>query len=246
MLPCEPISRVTVVKCLGPRLVLFFKTFALFYVLYPKHESTMGYCIFKCAPILSLIGFVYMYGVKIPNNYTYSLKILFGLLFSCLGDAFLVWPSLLIPGMAMFAITHILYICAFGFQRLKLSILFILLPILLFVFVCVKDALNGINAVVIPTYGFILVMMVWRALAQLTKHEYSIPWTCMASAIGGVLFCLSDAILAVCLFSKNVAPFQCNLILPTYYAGQLLISVSVVDSHLTSIKTSPYHEDKRQ
>ncbi|CAH8543429.1 unnamed protein product [Heterobilharzia americana] len=100
MLSFEPISRLTVVKCLGPRLVLFFKTFALFYVLYPKDESTIGYCFFKCAPILSLIGFVYLYGVKMSNNQSYSLKILFGLLFSCLGDACLVWPKYLIPGMA--------------------------------------------------------------------------------------------------------------------------------------------------
>ncbi|KAH9583780.1 Lysoplasmalogenase-like protein tmem86a [Schistosoma haematobium] len=246
MLTFEPISRIAVVKCLGPRLVLFFKTFALFYVLYPKYESTVGYCVFKCAPILSLVTFVYMYGVKIPNNQAYSLKIFLGLLFSCLGDAFLVWPSLLIPGMAMFAITHILYIYAFGFQRLKLSILFILLPILLCVCVSVKEGLDGINTLVIPAYGLILVIMVWRALAQLTKHEYSIPWTCIASAVGGLLFGVSDTILGICLFSSDISSFKCNLILPTYYAGQLLISVSVVDSHLTSIKTSPYHEDKKQ
>ncbi|KAH8869839.1 Lysoplasmalogenase-like protein TMEM86A [Schistosoma japonicum] len=246
MLAFEPISRIAVVKCLGPRLVLFFKTFALFYVLYPENESTMGYCIFKCAPILSLIGFVYMYGVKLPHNQPYSLKIFIGLLFSCIGDAFLVWPSLFIPGMAMFAIMHILYIHAFGFQRLKLSILFVLLPILIWVCVSVNEGLNGIDKLIIPAYGLILVIMIWRALAQLTKHEYSIPWTCIASAVGGLLFGLSDSLLAICLFSKDLSSLLCNLILPTYYAAQLCISVSVVDSHLTSIKTNPYQEDKKQ
>ncbi|CAH8858584.1 unnamed protein product [Trichobilharzia szidati] len=238
MLPFEPISRVTVVKCLGPRLVIFFKTFALFYVLYPKHESTIGYCLFKCAPILSLIGFVYMYGVKSSlSKQDYAMKILLGLVFSCLGDACLVWPKYFLPGMGFFAITHILYIHAFGIRPLKLFILFALLPSLIFICIYVREGFNLLTGLVCPAYGLLLVLMMWRAVAQLYKHEYSIPWTSISCALGGLLFGLSDSLLAVSIFAQEKSLLS-TLILPTYYAGQLLIAVSVVDSQLTSLKAN--------
>lgn len=55
-------------------------------------------------------------------RYKYSRRILVGLIFCCLGDAFLIWPGYFELGMLSFAIGHINYILAFGFQPLNLTL----------------------------------------------------------------------------------------------------------------------------
>lgn len=55
-------------------------------------------------------------------RYRYSRRILVGLIFCCLGDAFLIWPGYFEVGMLAFAIGHINYILAFGFKPLNLSL----------------------------------------------------------------------------------------------------------------------------
>lgn len=49
-----------------------------------------------------------------------SRRILLGLTFCCIGDAFLPWPGYFEIGMLAFAIGHICYILAFGFKPVKL------------------------------------------------------------------------------------------------------------------------------
>jgi hypothetical protein len=57
-----------------------------------------------------------------PNRYTFSRRILIGLMFSCLGDGLLVWRELFLYGMVSFGIGHMFFISAFGFQPLNLSL----------------------------------------------------------------------------------------------------------------------------
>ncbi len=50
----------SVLKCNGPKLVPFFKTVAIFFILFPKAKyrtADMFYLIFKCLPICSLFIF---------------------------------------------------------------------------------------------------------------------------------------------------------------------------------------------
>lgn len=55
-------------------------------------------------------------------RYTFSRRILTGLIFSCIGDALLVWPSCFTGGMCMFALAQIMYISAFGFIPLNIML----------------------------------------------------------------------------------------------------------------------------
>lgn len=41
------------------------------------------------------------------HRHTFSRRILLGLSFSCLGDAFLIWPTNFIHGMAAFGIAQV-------------------------------------------------------------------------------------------------------------------------------------------
>lgn len=55
------------------------------------------------------------------GRYTYSRRVLVGLMFSCLGDALLVFHDYFLHGMAAFGIAHLFYIAALGFRPLKLK-----------------------------------------------------------------------------------------------------------------------------
>jgi uncharacterized membrane protein YhhN len=52
-------------------------------------------------------------------RYTFSRRILTGLLFSCLGDALLCWPQYFTHGMTAFGVAQIMYTAAFGFEPLN-------------------------------------------------------------------------------------------------------------------------------
>ncbi|GAA54624.1 Lysoplasmalogenase-like protein tmem86a [Clonorchis sinensis] len=231
------ISRLSVVKCLGPRLVPFFKTFALFYVIYPEHETSVGYAFLKCAPILCLIGFVLMYGLRIPQKEAYARKVLLGLVFSCIGDACLEFGrNGLKLGMGFFAMAHLLYVAAFGFRPRALQLL---IPILCVFGVVLSYCFSQLTIdfkVFCAIYGTILSLMIWRAGAQLfTRDGLIIPWTSISRALGAALFGLSDTLLAIELFHGPGTKLS-FLILPTYYAAQMCITVSVVDRQLVSLK----------
>ncbi len=56
------------------------------------------------------------------SRYTFSRRILIGLIFSCLGDGLLVWREFFLHGMLAFGVGHIFFISAFGFQPLNLRL----------------------------------------------------------------------------------------------------------------------------
>lgn len=177
-----------------------------------------------------------MYGIRLPQKRSYAFKVLLGLIFSCIGDAFLVWtPAFLKHGMLFFALAHLLYVAAFGFRPLALSLLCIVLGVIVSVWMCCLSGLTGIYHVVGPGYGLILGLMIWRAAAQVFKGGHPVPWTSISRALGATLFGVSDSILSIDLFFAHGSPLSV-LILPTYYAAQLCITVSVVDRKLLSLK----------
>ena len=104
---------------MGPKLVPFFKTVSIYFVLYGSSESTsILFCIAKCLPIISLIFFVLLHGMSLSEYYRYSRLILIGLIFSVFGDAFLVWKTSYKNfecGLLMFAVAQVNYARAFGF-----------------------------------------------------------------------------------------------------------------------------------
>ncbi|KAK9680006.1 YhhN family [Popillia japonica] len=114
-------SATEVVKSAGPKLVPFFKTVAIYFVIFMPHDqpSIVG-AIIKILPIISLMIFVYLYGRDQADEYKwFSRRILTGLIFSSIGDVCLVWSKDYFQfGMVSFAIGHINYITAFGFKPL--------------------------------------------------------------------------------------------------------------------------------
>jgi len=126
----------SVLKCNGPKLVPFFKTVAIFFILFPQSKyrtADIFYLIFKCLPICSLMLFILLHGINLRGfEYSYSRRILTGLAFSLLGDALLVYDhSFFIHGVLAFGISHVLYATAYGMRPLRVFMLpFMVLPVI--------------------------------------------------------------------------------------------------------------------
>lgn len=127
-------------------------------------------------------------------------------------------PPLSPPGMAAFAVAHLLYLWAFGLTPLKPGLL---LPILLASIPYYGLLLWHLPPdMVLPltAYSLVLAVMLWRGLAR----GGSTCW-------GALLFTLSDAVLAWNLFVHPL-PHAHLVVMATYYAAQVLIALSAFQS----------------
>jgi len=225
----------SVVKQNGPKLVPFFKSVAVFFVLFPKNSSETILCLItKCLPIAFLCMFVLMHGMSFQFEYSYSRRIFLGLLFSMIGDACLVFSTdYFLLGVVSFAIAHICYFTAFGIKpfnfRLALALLACFLPVCA---VYIPFISSYLLKCVVPLYMILLFVMLWRAVSRLQIFNKNIEWTWtkMCCSLGALFFVISDSILSFDLFIYDV-PYSHPIIMLTYYAAQLGISLSVVNSH---------------
>lgn len=225
----------SVVKQCGPKLVPFFKSVAVFFVLFPLNAApTLLFLIIKCIPIVALCLFVLMHGISFQFEYSYSRRIFTGLLFSMIGDACLVYKEdYFIFGVGAFAIAHIIYFTAFGIKPFNFRLAFALVafgvPICA---VYVPFISNYVLKIMVPVYISLLLLMLWRAVSRLqifnTKVEWT--WTKFCCSLGALFFVISDSILSIDLFIYDV-PYSHPIIMLTYYAAQLGIALSVVDSN---------------
>lgn len=161
------------IKIAGPKMVPFLKSVTIYFLLVTAdHRGKVWSTVLKCAPIICLMIFALLYGIKFFKEFNYAHKILLGLIFSCLGDALLNW-NLFPHGMGAFSIAQIFYITAFGFKPLRLGI-----GLLMYVggagFVMfLHENLDSILIIGLPVYTTLLLTMSWRALARLENLKVS-------------------------------------------------------------------------
>ena len=220
---------------MGPKLVPFFKTVTIFFVLFAEDSKLDSYiyCIFKCLPIASLMIFVLLHGMNFSEAYAYSRKILIGLVFSALGDTCLVFKNhgFFLPGVGMFACGHICYALAFGFVPFKPWRALVCTLCATVIYTFLLPGFSGIMVYVGGIYTCLIFLMVWRAVARVEFLDDLWTWTKLCSFIGSMLFVISDFVIA---FDRFVAPvpYSHQIIMLTYYAAQLGITLSVVDSQV--------------
>lgn len=228
----------TVLKSVGPKLVPFFKTCTIFFVLFtdtPASETSAPwfFCIIKCLPIISLILFVLLNGMNITEYYRYSRRVLIGLIFSCLGDACLVWKKKYFElGIGCFAVAQVCYSRAFGWRPLNAYAGVVFGAIGLLVYSFLSSALKGIMVYLVAAYVSVICTMAWRAVARIPTFNLfddSVTWTQMSGCFGAIAFVISDLTLAVDRFVFPL-PYAHPIIMITYYAAQFGIALSVVDS----------------
>ena len=173
-----------------------------------------------------------LYDTTLPKRRSYTRNILIGLLFSCLGDAFLVWKhGYFHHGIVMFALAHVFYAFAFGFEPFRARAGMICAVVASAAYCYISPGLKGTFLPLGTLYFLLIYTMVWRAVARVHFAGRTWPWSEFCGCIGAVLFFISDFILAVNTFRHHL-PYSHPLVMSTYYAGQLGISLSVVDSHV--------------
>ncbi|VDH91057.1 Hypothetical predicted protein, partial [Mytilus galloprovincialis] len=235
---------LTVLKSVGPKLVPFFKTCAIFFVLYGNEPAACGivYCILKCLPVISLILFILLDGMSLSESYyRYSRRILIGLIFSCFGDVFLVWKHKDMNfelGLLMFAVAQTEYARAFGWRPFNLYAggTFAILGTAVYYFL--SSSLDGIMSYLVALYITLICTMAWRAVARVQIFDDFRTWCKLCVLCSGAMFfVLSDLTIAVDKFCFDV-PCAHQIIMLTYYAAQVFIALSVVDSQVDELLNS--------
>lgn len=107
------------------KLSPFFASQLLYWVLryIPNTQPSLETLVVKCVPVLTLIAYI-LWHPKVKNvaDAKVTSRILLGLIFSVVGDAFLVYGELFVFGMAAFGVAQMAFIGAFGWEPLKLNI----------------------------------------------------------------------------------------------------------------------------
>ncbi|KAG8438407.1 hypothetical protein GDO86_008909 [Hymenochirus boettgeri] len=135
-------------------------------------------------------------------------------------------PAIL--GLLMFSITHILYSSAFGMKPLNLRAGIVMGLISISMYLFLYTYLSGPFTYLVAVYTALIAFMGWRAMAGVQLCNDLWTWTKLSACIGSVLFIVSDLTIAV---NKFCFPVPCSraIIMATYYAAQMLISLSVVE-----------------
>ncbi|XP_069480264.1 lysoplasmalogenase TMEM86A [Ambystoma mexicanum] len=226
------VSPVTVVKSEGPKLVPFFKATCVYFVLWlPTSSPSWFSALIKCLPIFCLWVFLLAHGLHFVVTRGSAKRIFAGLIFSAVGDAFLIWQEqgYFVHGLLMFAIAHILYSAAFGMKPLDLKAGVVMGLISGFMYILLYSYLSSPFTYLVGVYTALIAFMGWRAVAGIQLCNDLWTWTKLSACIGAVLFIVSDLTIAVNKFCFPV-PSSRAIIMVTYYAAQMLITLSAIES----------------
>ena len=149
------------------------------------------------------------------------------LIFSLIGDVFLMFDGYFIQGLAAFLIAHLCYIYAFlpeasrffSKKEFYLPSIAILVYAYFFLMQILPNIAEPLQKVPITVYGLTISGMLLTVLHRWNNVSKNSFWFVL---VGATLFVLSDSLIAV---SKFVAPFPMSgiLIMATYGIGQYLI-----------------------
>jgi uncharacterized membrane protein YhhN len=161
------------------------------------------------------------------SNRVYESAIALGLLFALGGDVWLMLPSdRFLYGLASFLVTHLCYSLAFiarasGHTFPWPIIVFLLASSLIVrhVWPALKSRLKG----PVSLYAGVIAVMAGLAVTQALAHH---ALGSLSAAGGALLLLVSDALLAVDRFRGPIRGGRA-VILGTYFAGQLMIALSV-------------------
>lgn len=216
-------------------------------MLYGDESKAYGiiYCIIKCLPVISLILFVFLDGMSLSEYYRYSRRVLIGLIFSCVGDIFLVWKGTGMNfemGLLMFAVAHTEYARAFGWRPLNPYAGGTFAVLGLFVYYFLSTNIEGIMSYLVALYITLICTMAWRAVARVQFFDDLWTWSKLCGCFGSIFFLISDLTIAVDKFCFPV-PFAHQIIMLTYYAAQVGIALSVVDSQVDELLKKTNHQN---
>ena len=160
-----------------------------------------------------------------------------GLCFSLLGDIFLMLPRrFFMAGMAAFLCAHLAYIVYFNQRLPQVTLPFWVLALTLagvwlVIFGSIRLALKQSSLhrrmlVPVGTYSVVIALMLFSALLTLFRPEWQLE-SALLAAVGGLLFFVSDTMLAV---DRFVRPFKRARfwVRITYHVAQLALAAGAL------------------
>lgn len=221
-------------------IALYVLMCALFLFLEFRTNSRFLRLICKCFPLVTLIVSVIRTLIysnapvspSAPGSVHKLFRLFWGLLFSCIGDAYLVFPDYFLFGIIAFAISQTIYISLFGggltfFQnttQIEVIIGLVVAAISCLVYISIVRHMKPLLAVLAALYCVLISMMLWSALIQ--AHR-SLNDRTILGAAGATMFYTSDLLLSVNKWGMKL-PCAQVLIMTTYYSAQLFITGSVL------------------
>ncbi len=192
-----------------------------FIAIYSYKKYSQVFFIFKPLTTILIIAIASLSGL----DNSYSLAIFIGLIFSLLGDIFLVFKSKFIWGLISFLIAHIVYTKAFysGFSGLGI---FIALPLLIYAAIMLFQLWSGAGKLKIPILIYIsaILLMTYQSAEMFLAFKQT---GTILAFVGALFFTFSDSVLAINRFKKEFKGAQV-LTLSSYYLAQWLIASSTL------------------
>ena len=158
-----------------------------------------------------------------------------GLVFSLLGDIFLLPRGLFLAGMGAFFTAHLFYIIGFSrsplqFSWLLLVGLLVLLPIFILFIRVLRASLKKHHqeGMILPVtlYALIICLMVLAAFSTLFRPAWG-PLPARLVTVGAALFLVSDGALAVNRFVRTMR-WGDPLVMVTYHVAQMFIATGAL------------------
>lgn len=217
-------------------LIIITIILALIYSIYDFNGYPLHALLFKTLASITFVtlGYVILKSVNYAEKNKYASLIFYGLILGMFGDIFIELPmkSNVTIGASLFAIGHILYSIAFCYIKkfsLKHFIIVTTFSLLLITYTLFMPYINcGDMLPVILAYCVIISFMVGCALLLWNKNLSLPKKMCI---YGTVLFLISDFILLHGLFMTTAnTNFVVFLNTFTYYPGQILLALSLVDA----------------
>ena len=185
-----------------------------------KYKAPQFYSILKPIPIILLLLQIYFSSNVLANQ-----LLLFGLIFSLLGDLSLLRKNLFYLGLLFFLTAHILYFSLFIIFAIDVNwilvVPFIFYSIILF---SLLNLASIIKSSAIILYMSAISLMGFSGL-NLYLERFDIP--SLLIFLGGLIFILSDSVLAYNKFKSHFKVAEI-VILSTYYLAQTLIVIGVI------------------
>lgn len=196
-------------------------------------ERLIPYYITKPMVLLGLLLFMVL---RVPITPA-RLPFLLGLVFSLLGDIFLIPKGTrwFLVGMGAFSITQLMYIWGFNLSMVKLPVLVVgvvayLVGVILIHLVITRFSESpNVNQAILPYlkgYGALVLAMSMSALLCLGRPGWSDRAAVMAG-VGGILFFLSDGMIGLEKLDR-LLPKSRFWVIFTYHLAQFLIVGAVI------------------
>jgi len=202
--------------------ILFILITSLLTIIGKQSGKKKLYYFFKPMTMLLIILFPLLFGSEINSIYQYM--ILMGLLFSFIGDIFLMFPQKHFKnGLLSFLVGHIMFIIAFNQEVNNFSYL-IILPIMIYMLIIIRILFPHLEKYKIPViiYMVVISLMFYSAWNRYLFFDGAVLFV----LIGSLLFTISDTVLAFNKFYKKFK-FAEPVILSTYFTAQLIFASTI-------------------